>query len=176
MQEPSVVVAAGDGVDGAILVGVLRRHGFEVHIADEWVTSTSGTPCEADVALVDTELAGGDPLTLVRELRRAGVPTAVVGGRGPEERAAAEAEGADAFLVRPVVATHLLTTLRALARRPAVDVVLRSGPLRIDVGARAVQVGERRVHLAPREFDLLVYLARSPGRVFPTPRLLRDVW
>ncbi len=176
MREPSVVVAAGDGVDAAILVGVLRRHGFDVHVTSDGRPSAVTGHRKADVALVDTDLACGDPLALVRELREAGVPTAVVGGRRPEERADAEAHGADAYLVRPVVATHLLATLRSLAQRPAPDVVLRSGALTIDVGARAVRVGARRIHLAPREFDLLAYLASHPGRVFATPRLLRDVW
>jgi DNA-binding response OmpR family regulator len=104
------------------------------------------------------------------------VPTAVVGGRQPEERAAAEAHGADAYLVRPVVAGDLVSTLRLLAQPPPVDLVLSFGPLSIDVRRRQVHVGERQVHLAPREFELLTHLASSPGQVFGAEALLREVW
>jgi DNA-binding response OmpR family regulator len=175
LHEPSVVVAAGDGVEGAILVGLLRRHGFRVHEMTDGAAAASATG-RAEVALVDTGLRDRDPFRLVAELRRAGLPTAVIGGRQAEERAAAEAEGADAYLVRPVVAAEVVSTLRLLALRPPMDVVLTSGPLVIDVGRRHVRVGDRRVHLAPREFELLTHLASSPGQVFGVDELLRDVW
>jgi DNA-binding response OmpR family regulator len=177
LREASVVVVAGDGTDGALLVAVLRGGGFGVHLmTGQTVTTSAVIDRQADVALVDTGGREDEPLMLVEELRRAGVPTAVVGGRRPEERAAAEAHGANAYLVRPVVASELLATVRSLAPRALLDVVLRFGALEVDVGRRQVAVGERRVHLAPREFDLLVYLATRPGRVSAADRLLQDVW
>jgi DNA-binding response OmpR family regulator len=175
LAEPNVVVAAGDGADGAILVGTLVRHGFHVQLATD-AGAPSALGDGADVALVDAGLPNGDALALVDELRRAGVPTVVVGGRRPDERAAAEAHGADAYLVRPVVASDLVATLRSLARATPIQVGLRFGPLVVDVDHRKIAVGDRRVHLAPREFDLLVYLAGSPRQVFGVDRLLRDVW
>jgi DNA-binding response OmpR family regulator len=177
LREPSVVVVTGVGTDGTILVGVLRGAGFGVHLlTDATVAASVVIDHHADVALVDTDRRDDDPLMLVRDLRRAGVPTAVVGGRRPEQRAAAEAHGASAYLVRPVVASELLATLRSLAPRAPLDLVLRFGALEVDLGRREVVVGQRRVHLAPREFDLLVYLARRPGRVSAADRLLREVW
>lgn len=177
MAEPSVVVAAGDGADGAILIGVLRRHGFRVHVASDGMADVrAAMDHRPDVALIDTELGVDDAMALVEQLNGAGVPTAVVGGRRPEERTAAESRGAGAYLVRPVVASDLVATLRSLAEAPPRDVVLRFGPLVIDVGHRQVAVGARRVHLAPLEFDLLVHLATSPGQTYGADRLLREVW
>lgn len=177
LREPHVVVAPGEGADAAIVVGLLRRHGFRVEVATDArvALDTAAGVDGPDVALVDLGLREPDPLVLVETLTGAGVPTAVVGGRHPDDRAAAEARGADAFLVRPIVAADLLATLRSLAQSPPVD-VLRFGPMEVDVGGRRVVVGDRRVHLAPREFDLLVHLARSPGRVFGPEGLLEDVW
>jgi DNA-binding response OmpR family regulator len=177
LPEPSVVVAAGDGADGAILVGVLRRHGFRVLLASDGTAHASAVIAHGpDVALIDTGLGVGEAMALVEELSRAGVPTAVVGGRLPGERTEAESRGAGAYLVRPVVASDLVATLRSLAQAPPRDIVLRFGPLVIDVGHREVAVGARRVHFAPLEFDLLVHLATSPGRAYGADRLLREVW
>ncbi len=177
VREPNVVVAPGEGVDGEIVVGLLRRHGFSVHVATDPAVAEAAKPGVRgpDVALVDLGLRERDPLMLVETFTGAGVPTAVVGGRHPDDRAAAEACGANAYLVRPIVANDLLAVLRSLAQHAAVD-VLRFGAMEVDVGTRRVVVGDRQVHLAPREFELLVYLARSPGQVFAPELLLEDVW
>ena len=82
MAEPSVVVAAGDGADGAILIGVLRRHGFRVHVASDGMADIrAAMDHRPDVALIDTDLGVDDAMALGEELSGAGVPTAVVGGR-----------------------------------------------------------------------------------------------
>jgi DNA-binding response OmpR family regulator len=54
--------------------------------------------------------------------------------------------------------------------------VIRSGSLAIDVPARKATVGDRQLDLKPKEFDLLVYLARHPGVVISRNALLREVW
>jgi two-component system KDP operon response regulator KdpE len=64
-------------------------------------------------------------------------------------------------------------------RAPAADsesAIIEVGDFRIDLGARTVTVKDRTVHLTPKEFDLLVYLARHPGKVITHRALLAAVW
>ncbi|MBN9200155.1 MAG: response regulator transcription factor, partial [Microbacterium chocolatum] len=94
--------------------------------------------------------------------------------------------GADDYLVKPFSPRELTLRVRTLLRRvvaseqtsaPAsVDAVLERGPLRIDTAARVVERDGVALTLTSREYDLLVYLARRPGRVFSREDLLGAVW
>jgi DNA-binding response OmpR family regulator len=102
---------------------------------------------------------------------------------GPEEadavdRVRAFQRGADDYLHRPVVYDELLARIRAVLRRtsPPSPQVARIGALAIDRTARVVTVRGENVHLAGKEFELLVALAAEPHRVFTKDELLRDVW
>jgi DNA-binding response OmpR family regulator len=102
---------------------------------------------------------------------------------GPEEadavdRVRAFQRGADDYLPRPVVYDELLARIRAVLRRtspPSPDLI-ELGELAIDRPARVVTVRGNPVHLAGKEFELLVALAAEPNRVFTKDELLRDVW
>ena len=102
---------------------------------------------------------------------------------GPEEadavdRVRAFQRGADDYLPRPVVYDELLARIRAVLRRtspPSPD-LLEVGELAIDRPARVVTVRGDSVHLAGKEFELLVALAAEPNRVFTKDELLRNVW
>ena len=76
---------------------------------------------------------------------------------------------------------ELLARVRANLRRTAASdgdepKVIEAGDLRIDLTAHQVTVQEREVHLTPKEFDLLVYLARRPGKVVSHRALLGAIW
>lgn len=74
---------------------------------------------------------------------------------------------------------ELRARIHALLRRAlaaAEPPLLRIGPLRIDTGSRAVHLHHHPIHLRPREYALLLHLAREPTRVFSKPDLLRSVW
>jgi DNA-binding response OmpR family regulator len=102
---------------------------------------------------------------------------------GPEEadavdRVRAFQRGADDYLPWPVVYDELLARIRAVLRRtspPSPDLI-EVGELAIDRPARVVTVRGDPVHLAGKEFELLVALAAEPNRVFTKDELLRDVW
>jgi DNA-binding response OmpR family regulator len=102
---------------------------------------------------------------------------------GPEEadavdRVRAFQRGADDYMPQPVVYDELLARIRAVLRRtspPSPDLV-EVGELAIDRLARVVTVRGEPVHLAGKEFELLVALAAEPNRVFTKDELLRDVW
>ena len=102
---------------------------------------------------------------------------------GPEEadaidRGAAFERGADDYLHRPVVYDELVARIRAVLRRtaPPFPDVIEVGELTIDRLARLVTVHGEPVHLAGKEYELLLALAVEPHRVFTKDELLRDVW
>ncbi len=109
------------------------------------------------------------------------VPIVVLSARDREtEKIAALDLGANDFVNKPFGIGELLARLRAATRTrgPAAEAAaeLRSGDLVVDIPGHRVTRGEEVVHLTPKEFDLLVMLMRSPGRVITHRQLLATVW
>jgi two-component system KDP operon response regulator KdpE len=102
-----------------------------------------------------------------------------------EEKTKVEAldAGADDYVTKPFGMDELLARIRAALRRTSelqtddpASTVLEAGDFRVDLEARGVTVGDRQVHLTPKEYDLLVYLIRHPGKVLTHRTLLAAVW
>ena len=109
-------------------------------------------------------------------------PIIVLSVRG-EERTKVKAldAGADDYVTKPFGMEELLARVRANLRRrgraeESESAPIEMGDFRIDPGARSVLVKDRAVHLTPKEFDLLLYLARHPGKVITHRTLLGAVW
>jgi two-component system KDP operon response regulator KdpE len=123
-----------------------------------------------------------DGLELCRRLRvTSQVPIIVLSVRG-EERTKVQAldAGADDYVTKPFGIEELLARVRASLRRvPAENgqaSLIEAGDFRIDLAAHKVVVRKREVHLTPKEFELLVYLARHAGRVATHRALLGAIW
>ena len=134
-----------------------------------------------DVMVLDLMLPDGDGLDLCRRLRGAGgdLPMLMLTARGdPLDRVLGLELGADDYLPKPFEPRELLARLRAIQRRRggAPDAqVLRFGRLEIDAAARQARIdGEPRI-LTGYQFDLLLALARHPGRVLSREFLLDAV-
>jgi DNA-binding response OmpR family regulator len=151
----------------------LLDNGDDVHAAVET------TPF--DVILLDIMLPGRDGLSIVRRFRERGVTTPVLllTARGNvNERVEGLNAGADDYLPKPFVLAELIARVRALARRTGEPrpVVLQIGDLTLDTVTRKVQRGARHIDLAPREYRLLEFLMRSPGRICSRMAIVEKVW
>ncbi len=137
----------------------------------------------ASLVVLDVMLPGADGITILRRLRDIGdVPVILLTARSEEDdRVSALELGADDYLVKPFSARELTVRVRNLLRRAAGGSTSEPtrfdhGRLVIDLTTREVQVDGVAAVLTPKEFDLLVVLARSPRKVFSRRELLDLVW
>ncbi|MFQ5486992.1 MAG: response regulator transcription factor [Gammaproteobacteria bacterium] len=140
-----------------------------------------------DLVILDLMLPLLDGLEVCRRLRARPhyVPIIMLTARSAElDRVLGLEMGADDYLTKPFSIPELLARVRAQFRRQAAvaqasvsnDMPLVCGKLRIEPARRRVSVAGRAVELTAREFDLLLYCARHPGRVFSRAQLLDRVW
>lgn len=126
-------------------------------------------------------MPGMNGLELTQAVRRlAQTPIIVLSVRDSDAmKVKALDEGADDYLTKPFSMPELLARVRAQLRRiprQEEETHLEVGDFVIDSAAHVVSVRGAAVHLAPKEFDLLLYFARSPGRVMTHKVLLRAIW
>ena len=169
-DEPKIVEVVGD---------YLRSAGFSVSTAPDGERAVALARARPpDLVVLDLGLPGLDGLDVARELRGASpVPIIMLTARGEEtDRVLGLELGADDYLVKPFSPRELLARVRAVLRRTEGPQAERErfvvGDLVVDTGRRQVTVGDREVELTATEFDLLVELARQPGRVFTRAQLL----
>jgi two-component system phosphate regulon response regulator OmpR len=167
----------------AAMVGdYLRNAGFEVETAGTLAEGRMRLATESfDALLLDLMLPDGDGLDLCRELRgharTRALPLLMLTARGePMDRIVGLELGADDYLGKPFEPRELLARVKALLRRAlpqaAPDEVLRFGRLEIDLGARMARLAGEPCDLTSHQFDLLVVLAQSPGRVLSRDQIM----
>jgi two-component system, OmpR family, KDP operon response regulator KdpE len=159
----------------------LRAAGYAVDTATtaaDALTAIGLAP--PDAVILDLVLPDGRGTDVCRELRGwSDVPIIVVSAVGEEaEKIAALDAGADDYVTKPFAIGELLARLRAALRRSggAGDAVVEIGELSVDFEKHDVSVGGERVHLTPREFDLMRLFAQNPGKLLTHRTILREVW
>jgi two-component system KDP operon response regulator KdpE len=161
----------------------LSSHGYDIRVANDGETALEiMKDWSPDLVITDLAMPNMDGLELCRRLRaKSQIPIIVLSVRG-EERMKVQAldAGADDYITKPFGMEELLARLRANFRRvrtaeSELDPI-ELGDFKIDPGARSVLVKDRAVHLTPKEFDLLIYLARHAGKVVTHRALLAAVW
>ena len=162
----------------------LAAQGYDIRVANNGDTALeimkNWTP---DLVITDLAMPNMDGLELCRKLRSGSPVPIIVLSVKSEERTKVKALdlGADDYVTKPFAIGELLARVRANLRRvpagePSSGGVIEVGDFRIDQDAHTVSVRGREVHLTPKEFDLLVYLARHPGKVLTHRALLTAVW
>ncbi len=183
--------------DESVIADVIRRYltaaGFGVRLCRTGQDGLTAVRTDRPAAIVlDIGLPDMDGLDLCRRLRETGdwTPVLFVTARDEDvDRILGLELGGDDYLVKPFNPRELVARLRAVLRRTtgpgaSGDTALRVGRVRIDPAQRRVWVdpppdepgGADEVELTATEFDLLLHLARHPGRVFERAGLLSSVW
>jgi two-component system KDP operon response regulator KdpE len=162
----------------------LSSQGYDIRVANDGETALEimkdWTP---DLVITDLSMPNMDGLELCRRLRTSTqLPIIVLSVRG-EERTKVQAldAGADDYVTKPFGIQELQARVRASLRRAPHEraekqTTIELGDFRIDLDAHKVMVKQREVHLTPKEFDLLVYLARNAGKVVTHRALLASIW
>ena len=162
----------------------LTSQGYDIRVANNGETALEILKdWAADLVITDLAMPVMDGVELCRRVRaRSEVPIIVLSVKG-EERTKVQAldVGADDYVTKPFSINELLARVRASLRRsPSSEVeeggVIDAGDFHIDLDTHSVTVRGREVHLTPKEFELLVYLARRPEKVVAHRVLLRAVW
>ena len=161
----------------------LEANGYELTTAGTIVEAIKRIAAEApDIVLLDLGLPDGDGKDVIRRAREwSDVPIIVLSAREREaEKIEALDLGADDYVNKPFNVGELLarmrTALRHRMQRKAETPLLRTGDLEIDsVRHRATRAGVE-IKLTPKEFELLSFLAKHPGRVLTHKQILAAVW
>ena len=137
-----------------------------------------------DIVILDLMLPGMDGLDVCKEVRKfSNIPLIMLTARVDEvDRVLGLEIGADDYVTKPFSPRELLARVKAVLRRaayvpsPDEQQVLNLPGLSVSRISREVIVGDTRVDLTPKEFDLLWYLASNRNRVFTREQLLEQVW
>jgi len=161
----------------------LEKEGFNVVAASDGEQALAQYErSDPDLVVLDLMLPKMDGFEVCRELRRRGdVPILMLTARSEDIDAIVGLElGADDYVTKPFNPRALVARVKAILRRTDATAKggrpIQVGDLRIDPRRREASVGERRLELRAREFDLLAALARDPGVVLSRDALLEDVW
>ena len=165
----------------------LTREGYEVAGAGDGESALAAAQGRFDLILLDLMLPAMSGLEVLRTLRGGGIstPVIIVSAKADEvDRVVGLKIGADDYVTKPFSRPELLARIEAVLRRHRRDGTepevrpqrLEIGPIVVDLDRRQVSVGGTPTHLTTKEFDLLAFMAGSPGRIFTRDQLLSRIW
>lgn len=180
--KPDVLIVDDEPQVREVVASYLEREGFSVRSAADGREALAEIAAKRpDAMVLDLMLPEVGGLEVLQRLRADGyeVPVIVLSARGTEpERVAGLELGADDYVAKPASPREIAARVRAVLRRsrPSGPATLEFGEIRVDVASRRVTKAGESVELRPKEFDLLVRLASTPGDVMSRQDLLHDVW
>ncbi len=161
----------------------LREAGYQIDMAQDGIQGLTLAQTESyDLIVLDLLLPEMDGIEVCRSLRRDKVRTPILmltALDAVSDRVRGLDAGADDYLTKPFALEELLARIRALSRRSRdgeEEDVLQVGDLRLDLARHAAQRGERTIELTAKEFALMAYLMRHPGRVLTKDQITDHVW
>jgi len=177
-----ILVVEDDKKLGRFLRKGLEAHGFVVDFTDNGDEGyTLATTRPYDALVLDIMLPGRDGLSILRNLRDRQLPVPVIlltARSALNERLDGLNLGADDYLTKPFYMEELAARLHALLRRASgqQNSILEHGDVTVNLLTREVRCRGKRIELTAREFALLTYLMRSPGRTFTRTQICEHVW
>lgn len=172
--------------DEATLVATVRynleREGYRVISAADGESAVALARTERpDLVILDLMLPGMDGLSVCRVLtRESRVPVLMLTAKVDEaDRVTGLELGADDYMTKPFSMRELLARVRAVLRRggrEAPDETAAAGDLNVDLRGRRASRDGKPLSLKPKEYDLLAFLVRNPGRAYSREQLLSQVW
>lgn len=185
-EAPSKILIVDDEPQIArVLRSSLAANGYSVKVAQDGIEALEVlAEWSPDMVVTDIAMPRMDGIALSAEIRAlSNMPILVLSVRDQEEsKIRALDAGADDYVTKPFSIQELLARVRAQMRR------LRSateetegrpfavGDFFIDTEKHQIEVAGRPVHLSPKEFDLLLYMAQRPGKVLTHRKLLAAIW
>jgi two-component system, OmpR family, response regulator len=161
--------------------GELESKGYLVRLASIAEAADAARVGDAAMMVMDRIVFGEDSLVMLEALRKEGnkVPVLVISALSSvDEKVKGLKAGGDDYLTKPFAMVELAARVEAMLRR--LDDVrttkLRVGDLEMDLIEKSVHRGGVKIELLPREFRLLEYFLRHPGRVITRAMLLQEVW
>ncbi len=184
------ILIVEDNKDLADLLSMhLRDLAFDVDIALDGVSGAVKAENNSyDLIILDLMLPGLDGLEICKRLRSKSsyVPILMLTSKSSElDRVLGLELGADDYITKPFSIMELLARVKAILRRvetlkterhDEISSAIHAGGLIVDTAKRTVTLNGRNIDLTAREFDLLLYFARHPGRAFTRSQLLDNVW
>jgi DNA-binding response OmpR family regulator len=177
-----VLVVEDEKKTASAIRKALQAEGFAVDICGNGDDAlAAATTTDFDGIVLDIMLPGRDGLSVLRQLRerKIATPVLLLSARGEvNERVEGLNLGADDYLPKPFVIAELVARIRALGRRggESKSTVLRLADLTLDTVSHQAQRGGKTFELTAREFRLLEFLMRSPGRICSRMAIIEKVW
>lgn len=180
---PHILVVDDEPQITRVLRTSLSAQGYDIRVANSGEMALEiMKDWSPNMIITDLAMPAMDGVELCRKVRAVSqVPILVLSVRDKErQKVEALDAGADDYVTKPFGMNELLARVRANLRRvpteSQADAIIEIGDFFIDTEAHKVIVLGREVRLTPKEFDLLVYLARRPGKVVNHRTLLGAIW
>lgn len=180
---PHILVVDDEPQITRVLRTSLSAQGYDIRVANSGEMALEiMKDWSPNLIITDLSMPSLDGIQLCRRVRAASqIPIIVLSVREKEQQKVEALDaGADDYVTKPFGMNELLARVRANLRRiptdNEADSVIEIGDFHIDTAAHKVTVRRKEVRLTPKEFDLLVYLARRPGKVVNHRTLLGAIW
>jgi DNA-binding response OmpR family regulator len=184
MERGAVLVVDDEPTIAEVVARYLERAGYRTQVAGDGPSALEAAASQRpDLVVLDLMLPGLDGLEVMRRLREQDgdrVAVILLTAKGEEaDRVIGLRRGADDYVVKPFSPAELVARVDAVLRRTdqkATSSAIGLSDMTIDPAARRLFVRGQEVQLTQREFDVLLFLARHPGRAFSRNQLMDAIW
>ncbi len=180
MNEKQTILIIEDDADiTQVLRYELEEAGYDVMNASDGVSGlVKVREINPDLVVLDLGLPDLDGAEIARRIRKTSdIPIIILTAMDSVDRKVSLLDsGADDYITKPFHPNELVARVRVQLRHHQGGESVRLGDLEINSEKRFCKYGEKEVRLSPREFDLLTFLARQPGRVYTREEIERGVW